>query len=169
MTHFVMPLRTILLFAALSGTVPPLFSQPADSAWFPFSPARHLAAIGLVDDWHKPLVTETGSLAYDFGPGPYAFPVVEEALAPGVDPKSLELSVVQGSLTIKGEKPGLAQVSAEAYHRNERAAGRFLRTIELPAEVEADKVRADYRNGLLLITLPKVEAARPRQIPLTVG
>jgi len=95
--------------------------------------------------------------------------VYVEALAPGVDPKSLELSVVQGSLTIKGEKPGLAQVSAEAYHRNERAAGRFLRTIELPAEVEADKVRADYRNGLLLITLPKVEAARPRQIPLTVG
>jgi len=92
-----------------------------------------------------------------------------EALAPGVDPKSLELSVLQGALTIKGEKPGLAQVAAEAYHRNERAAGRFIRTIELPTEVEADKVRADYRNGLLLITLPKAAAARPRQVPITVG
>lgn len=92
-----------------------------------------------------------------------------EALAPGVDPKSLDLSVIQGSLTIKGEKPGLAQVSAEAYHRNERAAGRFLRTIELPTAVENNKVRADYRNGLLVVTLPKAEAARPRQVPITVG
>ena len=91
-----------------------------------------------------------------------------EALAPGVDPKSLDLSVVQGALTIKGEKPGLAQVSAEAYHRNERAAGRFVRTIELPADVDAAKVRAEYKNGLLLITLPKSEAAKPKQIPISV-
>jgi HSP20 family protein len=92
-----------------------------------------------------------------------------EALAPGVDPKTLDLSVMQGALTIKGEKPGLAQVSAEAYHRNERAAGRFIRTIALPAEVDATKVRGDYKNGLLLITLPKSEAAKPRQIPISVA
>jgi HSP20 family protein len=94
--------------------------------------------------------------------------VYVEALAPGVDPKSLDLSVMQGALTIKGEKPGLTQVSAEAYHRNERAAGRFVRTVELPVEVDAGKVSADYRNGLLLVTLPKAEAARPRQVPITV-
>jgi HSP20 family protein len=92
-----------------------------------------------------------------------------EALAPGVDPKSLELSVVQGNLTLKGEKPGLAQVAAEAYHRNERAAGRFVRAVELPAEVDAGRVRADYTNGLLLVTLPKSEAAKPRQIPIKVA
>jgi HSP20 family protein len=92
-----------------------------------------------------------------------------EALAPGVDPKALDLSVVHGTLTIKGEKPGLAQVSAEAYHRNERAAGRFVRTIELPAEVEGAKVHADYRNGLLLVTLPKSEKAKPKQIPISVA
>jgi HSP20 family protein len=92
-----------------------------------------------------------------------------EALAPGVDPKTLDLSVVQGTLTITGEKPGLVQVSAEAYHRNERAAGRFVRTIELPAEVDAEKVHADYRNGLPLATLPKSEKARPKQIPINVA
>jgi HSP20 family protein len=92
-----------------------------------------------------------------------------EALAPGVDPNSLDLSVVQGTLTIKGEKPGLAQVSAEAYHRNERAVGRFVRAIELPAEVDAAKVHADYRNGLLLVTLPKSERAKPKQIPVSVA
>ncbi len=95
--------------------------------------------------------------------------VYVEALAPGVDPKTLDLSVVQGILTIKGEKPGLHQVSAEAYHRNERAAGRFVRTIELPAEVDAAKVHADYRNGLLLVTLPKSEKAKPKQIPVSVA
>src|SRR5512138_1685705 len=73
-----------------------------------------------------------------------------EALAPGVDPKALELSVLQGTLTIKGEKLGPAQVPADAYHRNERATGRFTRTIELPVQVDAGKVQADYRNGLLL-------------------
>lgn len=92
-----------------------------------------------------------------------------EALAPGVDVKTLDLSVVQDTLTIKGEKPGLAQVSAEAYHRNERAAGRFVRSIELPARVDSAKVHADYRNGLLLVTLPKSEAARPKQIPISVA
>ncbi len=95
--------------------------------------------------------------------------VYVEALAPGVDPKSLDLSVVQGTLTIKGEKPGLAQVTADAYHRNERAAGRFTRTIELPTLVDAAKVHADYRNGLLLITLPKSEEAKPKQISVNVA
>jgi len=92
-----------------------------------------------------------------------------EALAPGVDPKSLDLSVLQGALTIKGEKLGLAQVTAEAYHRNERAAGRFTRTIELPVEVDATRVQAEYRNGLLVVTLPKAEAAKPKQIQITVA
>jgi HSP20 family protein len=95
--------------------------------------------------------------------------VYVEGLAPGVDPKSLDLTVVQGSLVIKGEKPGLAQVTAEAYHRNERAAGRFVRSIELPAEVDAARIKAEYRNGLLLITLPKSEAAKPRKIQVSVA
>jgi HSP20 family protein len=77
--------------------------------------------------------------------------------------------VVQGALVIKGEKPGLAQVAAEAYHRNERAAGRFLRSIELPSEVDAARIMAEYRNGLLLVTLPKSEAAKPRKIAVSVA
>lgn len=120
-----------------------------------------------------------GRVAFLPGRGARQYPLVNvtedagnvyvEALAPGVDPAGLQLSVLQGTLTIKGEKPGLAQVSAEAYHRNERAAGRFTRAIPLQTDVDADRVRADYRNGLLLITLPKSETAKPRQIPITVG
>jgi HSP20 family protein len=92
-----------------------------------------------------------------------------EALAPGVDPKTLELSVLQNQLTIKGEKPGLGQVAAEAYHRSERAAGRFVRTIELSVAVDDAQVRADYRHGLLMVTLPKSEVAKPKQIPVRVA
>lgn len=95
--------------------------------------------------------------------------VYVEALAPGVDPKTLELTVEQNVLTVKGEKPGLSSVTAEAYHRNERAAGRFVRSVELNAAVDRDRVHADYRNGLLLITLPKSQAARPRQITVNVA
>ncbi len=120
-----------------------------------------------------------GRVAFLPGLGARQYPLVNvhedgsnfyvEALAPGVDPKSLELSLTGNTLTVQGEKPGLAQVSAEAYHRNERAAGRFVRNIELPSEVSRGGVKADYRNGLLLITLPKSEAAKPRQIPITVA
>ena len=96
--------------------------------------------------------------------------VYVEALAPGLAPDSLEISVHQGQLRIAGEKPAInPDVKAEAYHRSERSAGRFVRTMTLPAEVDADKVKAQYKNGLLLITLPKAEAAKPKQITVEVA
>jgi HSP20 family protein len=94
-----------------------------------------------------------------------------EAMAPGVNPKSVDLSVVNNRLTISGEKlmagAGI-EVSPESYHRSERAAGGFNRTVELPTEVDPDKVKADYKNGLLLVTLPKSEKAKPKQITVNV-
>jgi len=92
-----------------------------------------------------------------------------EALAPGVDPDTLSLHVANGQLTITGEKPALERdVQADAYHRNERAAGRFTRSIGLPVDVDQDKAKADYRNGVLTVTLPKSEAAKPKQITIKV-
>ena len=93
-----------------------------------------------------------------------------EALAPGVDPNNLNLSVIRNTLTISGEKLRVgAEVKPDAYHRNERAAGRFVRTVELPAEVDEAKVKADYKNGLLLVTLPKHEKAKPKQVAINAG
>ncbi len=87
-----------------------------------------------------------------------------EALAPGVDPAQLDITVVQNRLTISGEKRGPADITPERVHRVERAAGRFVRTVDLPVEVEADKVEAQYKNGLLKLTLPRAAATKPRRV-----
>ncbi|MBI5014973.1 MAG: Hsp20/alpha crystallin family protein [Deltaproteobacteria bacterium] len=91
------------------------------------------------------------------------------ALAPGVDPASFEVTVKENILTIAGEKRRTEGVKPEEYHRSERAAGRFVRSLELPTAVDPDNVTATYTNGLLTIGLEKHEAAKPRQIPVTVG
>jgi len=92
-----------------------------------------------------------------------------EALAPGVDPSQIEVTVVGNRLTISGEKEGPPSVPSERMHRAERAAGRFVRTVDLPVEVDPDRVEAVYRNGLLCLTLPRSSAARPRRIQIQVS
>lgn len=92
-----------------------------------------------------------------------------EALTPGVDPKTINVSALQNRLTLSGEKSGLKDIRPEAFHRNERASGKFVRTIDLPMEVDEAKIQAEYKNGLLLLTLPKAEKAKPKQITVKVN
>jgi len=92
-----------------------------------------------------------------------------EALAPGLDTKSLEVNVRNNTLIISGEKKPVSGVKSEAYHRNERATGKFVRTIQLGNYVDEDKVSARYIDGILSVSLPKSEKAKPRQIPIKVG
>jgi HSP20 family protein len=88
--------------------------------------------------------------------------VFVEALIPGLDAKDLELTVMRNTLTLSGERKETE--GNVTWHRNERGSGKFLRTIELPVEVDADRVKAECRNGVLTIIMPKAEAARPRKI-----
>lgn len=93
-----------------------------------------------------------------------------DALLPGVDPKGLEMTVLRGTLTLAGERKEVeGEQQPSAWHRRERGTGKFLRTVELPVEVDVDKVQADYRNGLLTVRLPKAEAAKPRRIAVKVA
>jgi len=94
---------------------------------------------------------------------------VVEALAPGLDTDSLDVSVQGNTLTISGEKKPIPDVPAEAFHRNERSVGRFVRTYRLDCGIDPAGVTADYRNGILTITLPKSEAARPRKVSVTAS
>ncbi|MBN2326184.1 MAG: Hsp20/alpha crystallin family protein [Candidatus Omnitrophica bacterium] len=93
-----------------------------------------------------------------------------EALAPGIDPTKLEVSITGGVLTLSGEKTAVpGGLKPEAFHRSERAAGRFIRTIELPNLVDANKIKAEYKNGILLITLPRAEESKPKAIAVKVS
>jgi len=92
-----------------------------------------------------------------------------EALAPGLEPDSLKVTVVHDQLTISGEKHPLSKEGEiEAWHRNERAAGNFTRTIKLPVDIDADNIKADYKYGVLAITMTKAETAKPRQITVSL-
>jgi len=87
-----------------------------------------------------------------------------EAELPGMDLNDLEIYVTGGNqLSIKGErKPPL--VERGHWHRQERGYGAFGRTVELPHDVDDDKVEAEFRNGVLTITLPKRAETKPRKI-----
>lgn len=86
-----------------------------------------------------------------------------EAELPGVAPDDLDVSVVNNELTIKGVRQERLAEGA-TMHRNERGAGAFTRVIPLPYEVDPNGVQATLRDGVLLLSLPKHEAAKPRKI-----
>lgn len=95
--------------------------------------------------------------------------VIVEALAPGLDLDQLEVTVNRGTLTIAGTKADVADVAPEAFHRRERAAGRFVRTLHLDREVDEDRVDARYADGILTVTLPRAASDRPRKVAVTVS
>lgn len=86
------------------------------------------------------------------------------AEVPGILPKDLQINAVGRRLTIAGKRELPVESDVSSYHRKERAEGDFNRTIALPAEFKADQVDAQYQAGILTCTLPKSEAAKPRQI-----
>lgn len=91
-----------------------------------------------------------------------------ELEVPGIKQEQLDLSVVENELTVKVCRPDAEQADV-TYHRRERPVGVFTRVVHLPMPVEAEKVTADLRDGVLTITLPKAEAAKPRKISVSAG
>jgi HSP20 family protein len=85
---------------------------------------------------------------------------------PGVKSEQLDISVAGSELTIKVNRPDVDQEGV-TYHRRERPVGTFSRMVPLPTDVDADHVEADLRDGVLTITLPKAESAKPRKINVT--
>lgn len=94
--------------------------------------------------------------------------LVVHAELPGLNEKEIHLSIMGDVLSIRGERRWNEDVKRESYYRGERWYGKFERTLPLPMSVQADKVTAKYREGVLTITLPKVEEIVPKDIKIDV-
>ena len=92
--------------------------------------------------------------------------VVVKAALPGMKADDVQLNVTGEVLTIKGEIKQKDEVKEKAYHLREQRWGLFERSVILPTEVVADKAKADFENGILTITLPKAEEAKPKSISI---
>ncbi len=95
--------------------------------------------------------------------------LVVKADLPEVDPKELDVRVENNLLTIRGERKFEKKVAEENYLRVERAYGSFSRSFSLANTVNSEAIQADYRNGVLTLTIPKREEAKPKQIKVNVG
>ncbi|MGR3176475.1 MAG: Hsp20/alpha crystallin family protein [Candidatus Anammoxibacter sp.] len=94
--------------------------------------------------------------------------VLVKADIPGLNKDEMDISILDDMLTIKGEKKTENEVSKESYYKSERFCGSFNRTIQLPSEVDEDKVKATYKDGVLELHLPKKEEAKTKHIAIDV-
>ena len=95
--------------------------------------------------------------------------LVLKADLPDVDPKNVGIQLENGTLTLKGERKFEHEKNGKGFHRIERSYGSFVRAFSLPDTVDAENVKADYKNGVLTVTIPKKEVAKPRTINVQVN
>ena len=95
--------------------------------------------------------------------------VVVRAELPGIDPKQVEISVTEDTLTLKGEAKSEQEEKKRNYYRRELRYGSFVRSIALPSGVQGDKASASYKNGILEIRVPKSERAKPKAVKVEVA
>jgi HSP20 family protein len=95
--------------------------------------------------------------------------VVAELSVPGVKPEDVEISIENDVLTVSGQKEERSETKREDYYRKEIRRGSFSRSVILPMRVKADEAKADYDNGVLKITMPKAEEAKPKRISVQVN
>jgi HSP20 family protein len=88
---------------------------------------------------------------------------------PGLKREDIEVSLHDGALIISGERKAEKVEEGVEVHRQERYHGKFQRALTLPVPVAADKIKAQYKDGVLTVTLPKVEEAKPKQIDISVN
>lgn len=92
-----------------------------------------------------------------------------KAELPGLEKDAIKVMVEKGVLTISGERKSEKKEDHKGYHWSEISHGSFSRSFTLPDNVEADKIEADYKNGILDIKLPKVEQAKPKEIEVKIN
>ena len=94
--------------------------------------------------------------------------LVLKADVPDVDPKNIDVRVENQTLTISGDRKFEQESSSKGFHRIERSYGNFVRSFAVPNTFDTENIGADFKNGVLTVTLPKKEAAKPRQVKVEV-
>jgi HSP20 family protein len=94
--------------------------------------------------------------------------IVLKVELPGIDAKDVEVRVEDNTLYLKGERKQEKEVKEQNYHRVERSYGSFARSFSLPNSIDANKVKAEYKDGLLTLAMPKREEAKPKTIKIDV-
>ena len=95
--------------------------------------------------------------------------IVLKAELPGVDPKDVDIRLENNVLSLRGQRKLENEVKRESYHRVERSYGAFSRSFTLPTVVDQGSIKAEFKDGLLRLTLPKREEAKPKQIQISVA
>jgi len=95
--------------------------------------------------------------------------LVVQVELPGMKKDEIDISLHDGVLTVSGERKSEREQKEGETFRSERFFGKFQRSVTLPAQVDGDKVQATYKDGILIVSLPKAEAAKPKQIAVGVS
>ena len=139
-----------------------------------WNPAREMFGLrhrmnSLFDDFFAPVDRkDDDGLLWNWNPAVDIYEndnnIVIKAELPGIDKKDLVLDVKDQRLTLKGERTAENEVKEDSYYRRERAYGCFERSFALPAEVDADQIKADYKDGVLKVEIPKPAKPKAKQI-----
>lgn len=124
----------------LQDSVSRLFSEPSNRPWTP--------AVDIFETEHE---------------------LVLKADVPEIEMKDIDLQVENGTLTLRGERKFEQEQKGRGYHRIERGYGSFVRAFTLPESVDVDKVKAEYKSGVLTVTLAKKEVAKPKTIRVEIN
>ncbi len=95
--------------------------------------------------------------------------LIIKAEVPGVESKDIDISITGDTLTIKGEKKSEKEEKSKNYHFVERKYGAFSRSVTLPVSVKTDQIKAEYKNGILEVSLPKIEKSEVKKIPVKIS
>ncbi len=150
LTRYRMPFRDI-----------ELMGKEMDRLWDTFFEEAPFSRLARRDDWASKWLP-----TLDLSETKNEF--VVKAEVPGMSPKDIDISLNGGILSIRGEKKQEKEEKEENYHFIERSFGAFTRTVRLPAEVQSDKIKAAYKDGVLKITLPKSEESKRKEVKIKV-
>ena len=124
----------------------------------------------LFDDAGRPWRTDEPAATTSWSPSVDIFEteceIVVKAELPGMDRKDIQLNLENNVLSLRGERKFQKETKDDNYHRIERSYGVFSRAFSIPATVDEERIRADYKDGVLKIVLPKKDQAKPKQIKI---